>query len=301
MPTMTAASMFRAIAAVGAMLVVAPVSAAETSTAAKYSGAAVTVTKAKSRCFPESMAFTGVLVAREDVLVRPDREGMEVSSVTAEIGDVVKSGQTLAQLTSPDSSSGTNSTDIRAPVGGIVLKASAVIGSMASARADPMFQIVAYGEYELAAQLSAKQLTNLKAGQMATITVLGVGEVKGRVRLIPTTVDAMTQLGEVRIFIGKDARLRSGAFARGLIVTGERCGVAIPMSAVLYSQDSAITAVVVGNERVETRQISVGLLADGDVEIREGLKEGDVVVVRAGAFVRDGDRVRPVFAGAGKK
>jgi hypothetical protein len=73
------------------------------------------------------------------------------------------------------------------------------------------------------------------------------------------------------------------------------------MSAVLYSQDSAITAVVVGNERVETRQISVGLLADGDVEIREGLKEGDVVVVRAGAFVRDGDRVRPVLAGAGKK
>jgi HlyD family secretion protein len=240
-------------------------------------------------------------VAREDVLVRPDREGMEVSSVTAEIGDIVNSGQTLAQLTSPDSSSGTNATDIRAPVGGIVLKASAVIGSMASARGDPMFQIVAYGEYELAAQLSAKQLSVLKTGQTANITVLGVGEVKGRVRLIPATVDAMTQLGEVRIFIGKDARLRSGAFARGLIVTGERCGVAIPMSAVLYSQDSAITAVVVGNERVETRQISVGLLADGDVEIREGLKEGDVVVVRAGAFVRDGDRVRPVLAGAGKK
>jgi RND family efflux transporter MFP subunit len=171
---------------------------------------------------------------------------------------------------------------------------------MASARADPMFQIIAHGEYELAAQLSAKQLVGVSTGQTAKITVLGVGEVTGRVRLIPATVDAMTQLAEVRIFIGRDKRLRSGAFARGLIVTGQRCGVAIPMSAILYSQDSAIVAVVVGNERIETRQISVGLLAEGDVEIREGLKEGDLIVVRAGSFVREGDRVRPVLSGAKK-
>ena len=49
--------------------------------------------------------------------------------------------------------------------------------------------------------------------------------------------------------------------------------------------------------RIETRRVSVGLLAAGQAEIREGLSEGDMVVARAGAFVRDGDRVRPVTAG----
>ena len=47
---------------------------------------------------------------------------------------------------------------------------------------------------------------------------------------------------------------------------------------------------------VETRRVTVGLLAKGQAEIREGLAEGDVVVVRAGAFVRDGDRIRSITA-----
>jgi hypothetical protein len=42
----------------------------------------------------------------------------------------------------------------------------------------------------------------------------------------------------------------------------------------------------------------VGLLAEGEAEIREGLAEGDMVVARAGAFFREGDRVRPFVAGA---
>jgi HlyD family secretion protein len=40
----------------------------------------------------------------------------------------------------------------------------------------------------------------------------------------------------------------------------------------------------------------VGLIEEGQAEIREGLAEGEMVVARAGAFVREGDRVRPVAA-----
>jgi hypothetical protein len=47
---------------------------------------------------------------------------------------------------------------------------------------------------------------------------------------------------------------------------------------------------------VETRVASVGLVKGDDVEVRDGLVEGEMVVARAGAFVRDGDRVRPVAA-----
>ena len=40
-----------------------------------------------------------------------------------------------------------------------------------------------------------------------------------------------------------------------------------------------------------------GLIAQDQAEIREGLAEGETVVARAGAFLRDGDRVRAVTAG----
>ena len=81
--------------------------------------------------------------------------------------------------------------------------------------------------------------------------------------------------------------------ARAIVDVGRSCGATIPLSAVLYGPEGAVVQVV-RDERVETRRVRVGLLSGGDAEIREGLNEGDLVVSRAGAFLREGDRVRPI-------
>jgi hypothetical protein len=36
------------------------------------------------------------------------------------------------------------------------------------------------------------------------------------------------------------------------------------------------------------------LRADYDIEIRDGLREGNLVVANAGSSLRDGDRVQPI-------
>jgi HlyD family secretion protein len=61
----------------------------------------------------------------------------------------------------------------------------------------------------------------------------------------------------------------------------------------MYGPEGAVVQSV-REERVETRRVQVGLFSLGDVEVREGLNEGDTIVVRAGAFLREGDRVRPI-------
>jgi HlyD family secretion protein len=40
-------------------------------------------------------------------------------------------------------------------------------------------------------------------------------------------------------------------------------------------------------------------MSGGQVEIKGGLSEGDDVVARAGALLREGDPVRPIPVGAG--
>jgi multidrug efflux pump subunit AcrA (membrane-fusion protein) len=55
---------------------------------------------------------------------------------------------------------------------------------------------------------------------------------------------------------------------------------------------------VVRRSRVETRRVEVGLMSGGNVEIRDGINDGDIVVARAGALLREGDPVRPVGVGA---
>jgi HlyD family secretion protein len=66
----------------------------------------------------------------------------------------------------------------------------------------------------------------------------------------------------------------------------------VPLTAVLYGTAGTVVQVV-RRQRIETKRVEVGLMSGGQVEIREGLVEGDVVVARAGALLREGDPVRP--------
>jgi multidrug efflux pump subunit AcrA (membrane-fusion protein) len=98
----------------------------------------------------------------------------------------------------------------------------------------------------------------------------------------------------VRIFLGDDKDLRIGAFARGMISAGKHDSVGVPSTAVLYDEGDATVLVVEGGI-VRTRPVKTGLLSGGEVEITEGLKPGDLVVRRAGALLRDGQKITPVF------
>jgi hypothetical protein len=69
--------------------------------------------------------------------------------------------------------------------------------------------------------------------------------------------------------------------------------LALPSSAVVFDA-SGVFVQVVRDGKVERRDVKTGLIARGQIEIREGLSSGDVVVSRSGTFLRDGDAVRAV-------
>lgn len=137
------------------------------------------------------------------------------------------------------------------------------------------------------------ELANITVGRKARINVAGVGEILGTVRLVSPEVDPDTRLGKVRIFLGDDPKLRIGSFARGVIDTAHSRGLAVPTAAVVFDSAGAFVQVV-RDGRVERRAIETGLVADGLVEVRKGLVLGDVVVAKAGTFLREGDAVRAV-------
>ncbi len=190
---------------------------------------------------------------------------------------------------------------VKAPIKGTVVAVSAPVGSYASPRArDPLFRIVGQDMIELSAGVQSSELSRLKVGMAAKVHVVGLGDLDGTVSSLAAGVDATTQSGTASIQV-PDGRLRVGAFAHAYIDAGEVCALTVPLSALLTGPDG--TAVeIVRNNRVETRRVSVGLLEQSDAEVRDGLREGDQVVARAGAFLRDGDPVRPVpLAGAGAR
>jgi RND family efflux transporter MFP subunit len=165
---------------------------------------------------------------------------------------------------------------------------------MASAVGEPMFRIIENGEIELDAEIVETELKNVKVDQKAVVTVPQTGDFDGKVRLVSPEVDKTTRLGRVKIFLGANPTLRIGSFARGRIETARSRGLAVPSSAVTFDQGSVYVQVV-KNDKIERHEVSVGLVAGDLVEVKDGLKEGDLVVTRAGTFLRDGDAVRPIL------
>lgn len=276
---------------VTAILLVSAVTVLGAQAAPPVAAMAVSVTKVKRACFADTLVVMGNIVPRNEVLVRPDREGLQIKEILVEAGSTVGSSALLARLDAPNDPQTT--IPLTAPVAGLVLAAPTVAGSMASARGDPLFRIAAGGELDLAADVPAKRAGLVAIGQKATIKVAGTDDLPGFVRIVPAMIDPTTQLGQTRIALANNPLLRIGAFARATINLGESCGASIPLSALLFGPDGPVVQTVRSNQ-IETRRVTPGLIGNSNVEVQQGLAEGDIVVLRAGAFLRDGDRVRPV-------
>ena len=190
-----------------------------------------------------------------------------------------------------------NYTEVRTPADGIVSRRTARVGSVASAVGDPMFRIIARGEVELDSELAESDVAKIREGQKAVVSITGLGEVAGTVRLISTEVDRSTRLGKVKVFFGANPALRLGAFGRGTIETGRSHGLSVPTSAVVYTLDGALVQAVVDG-RVASRHVKTGLKTQTAIELVEGITEGETIVAKSGSFLRDGDAVRPIFADA---
>ena len=259
-------------------------------------GATVTVLTAAKACFAAIAEVSGIVMAREETMVRPERPGLKVAEILADAGDTVTAGQTLARLTLPEG----GTVQVQAPVAGLIASSSAVLGAMASAKGEALFSIIARSEFDLIGLVPTEDLPKLAVNQPARIRIVGAGEVDGTVRRIAPTVEPNSQLGQVIIGVTTNRRLLVNSSGRAMIKTGQSCNIAVPLTAVLYGTAGTVVQVV-RRHRVETRRVEVGLMSGGQIEIRDGLVEGDVVVARAGALLREGDPVRPVTASAEPK
>jgi HlyD family secretion protein len=281
-------------AALAATLLASPTLAAD-DPAAKDApqGAAVTVLKASKFCFPNLVEAFGTLIPREETMVRPDRPGLKVAEIMADPGDTVTAGQALARLNLPEG----GSTNVASPVAGTVLSSTAQIGAVASPRGEALFSIIARSEFDLVGLVPTQDLPKLAINQPARVKIVGAGEVDGKVRRVSATVEPNSQLGQVFVSLTTNRKLFVNSSGRAMIKTGQSCGVSVPLTAVLYGSGGTVVQVV-RRARIETKRVEVGLMSGGQVEIREGLTEGDIVVARAGALLREGDPVRPVTEAA---
>lgn len=388
---MTALTILRAALLAAAFLPVAGLQA-QTPAAAQNpapAGPSVTVTAAKTTEIVQSVVVSGSMVARDEVLVSPEVDGLQIVEILAEEGDRVAAGQVLARLsrttlevqkaqndaqiaraeaviaqsnaqiveaqanlvaannnfdrTKQLRASGNVSnetfdqrdaaaraaeaklnssrqalaianadlalakaqgrdievklarTQIKAPAAGTLSRRNAKLGATAAmAATEPLFRIIADGAIELEAEVAEVELPGLKLGQRVAVLQAGSAvALDGAIRLISPEVDKASRLGRLRVSLKGDQPVSVGAFARGIIETGRKTAVTLPLSAITYAR-SGPTVQSVKDGKVTTKPVKLGLAGDGRAEIVSGIAEGETVVARAGTFVRDGDMITPI-------
>jgi HlyD family secretion protein len=187
-------------------------------------------------------------------------------------------------------------TEVKAPVAGKIIARNAKLGAIATAAGEPMFVMVRDGALELRADIAETDILRLAPGQKAALQAVGLGDaVTGTVRLIEPAIDPVTRLGRARIEIDNEEVLKSGMFIEAEILAASRDGLAVPLTAI-GSRDGQPTVLRVVDGKVDQVAVTTGIRDGGFVEIVDGLQAGDLVVSKAGAFVRPGDVINPVLA-----
>jgi hypothetical protein len=141
----------------------------------------------------------------------------------------------------------------------------------------------------------------LKVGQLVDVRLTGMSKVyQGRIRLLGAVIDPATRLGTAKVALTPDPNLRPGAFARAEVTVSNAERAVLPQTAVLSDEKGNYVLVVNGQGKVERRSIHVSGMVPSGVTISDGVNPKDQVVTSAGAFLQEGETVRPVMIAAAK-
>src|SRR5882757_4610714 len=185
--------------------------------------------------------------------------------------------------------------EVRAPADGVILTRNVEVGQTASPGGEALFRLSEGGEIELRGQVPEQDLPLLKVGQ--TVNVLLTGSTQsypGRVRLLGAVIDPTTRLGMVRVALEPDQNLRPGAFARAEVTVSNAERAVLPQTAVLTDDRGSYVLTVDDKNKVARRAVRVSGMVRNGVTISGGLDSDERVIATAGAFLQEGELVRPV-------
>ncbi|MCX7035592.1 MAG: efflux RND transporter periplasmic adaptor subunit [Proteobacteria bacterium] len=319
---------------------------------------ALTVTSTAVRNAPvkRSVLASGAIFPWQEVIIGPEVGGYRVSSLNVDIGDKVKRGQVLVQLSNDMVNAEVSSrraalraaearaansaaawrrgqamigsgalsqanldtlqadqlataaavetaradvamvelrlryTQVTAPDDGTITSRTVSVGQIAQTGGE-MLRLLRLGRIEWRAEVPEGQLMTLSAGLPVRIVTADGKSVQGKVRTIAPTVQTGNRTALVYADI-TGGQARPGMFARGEIETGTSEAMLVPVASLVVQDGYSYLFVLGDKDLVQRRLVHTGVVYGQDVEVLDGVKAGERVVVKGAGFLKDGDKVR---------
>ena len=185
--------------------------------------------------------------------------------------------------------------NVVAPAAGLVLERKVEPGQVVSGGSGVLFRIAKGGEMELKAQLGQADLAQVALGVTALVTPVGSSHVyTGQVWQRAPVIDPLSRQGFARIALAYAPDLPPGGFASAEIKAGTVIAPMLPESAILSDNKGSYVYVLSQENKVQRRDIKLGLVTDKGIAVVAGLSGSERVVLRAGGFLSQGETIKPV-------
>jgi Cu(I)/Ag(I) efflux system membrane fusion protein len=190
----------------------------------------------------------------------------------------------------------------RSPVSGVVTEKKALQG-MRFMPGEALYQVTDLSAVWVIADVFEQDIGLVKSGASAKVRINAYPDklFGGKVTYVYPTLKAETRTVPVRVELANPGLLLKPAmFAQvELSVSAKARVISVPVSAVIDSGTRQIVLIQQGEGRFEPRPVKLGARSDEYIEVLEGVKEGEAVVVAANFLIDAESNLKAAVGGFG--
>lgn len=188
-------------------------------------------------------------------------------------------------------------TYLRSPIAGVVSARNYDQGDMYT-MAQPLFTVQQIVPVKMLVAISEADYSKVKVGIPVEVTAdaLPGKTYTGKVVRIHPTIDAMSHTFAVEVSVPNNNReLRPGMFVRTKVNLGSGSNIVVPDMCVVKQQGSGQRFVFVVKDGVAVQKaVELGVHFGDRYEILSGLEEGEKIITKGAATLKDGSKVEEI-------
>lgn len=244
------------------------------------------------------LEFGGNVQAASSVDIYPDAQSGKISRILVKVGQVVEKDQVLAEVDASRPGMDYKVSPVKAPVSGTVTSLPINVGSTVAATMS-IGKISSTGKLEIKTNVAERFLSRVSLFQKAELTFDAYPGVKFPATLVeidPVLDISSRTLGIKLIQEPSDGRLRSGMYARIKLITDTKKNTIVIPSNVIVTRNNQDIVYIVDpvTDTVKVSQVVKGIRVDDKQEVLEGIKPGDIIVIKGQALLSDGAKVNVI-------
>jgi RND family efflux transporter MFP subunit len=186
-----------------------------------------------------------------------------------------------------------------APFSGVIVELPYYTQGTRITSGQPIVSLMSYDKMYIEINLPEKNISEVKLGQEVLVTNYTIAEdtLIGIVNELSPMISAETRTFSGKLSINNpDLKLRPGMFVKADIITAKKDSViVIPKNIILSGNRGKYVFVVERNSAADDRRITTGIENKDFVEVVEGLKVNERLIIKGFETLRDNSKVKIIL------